>query len=349
MTKLEQLVRPSILQLSPYSSARDEFTGNGKLFLDANENPFGELNRYPDPYQCELKSLMSETFEVPVNQLFVGNGSDEVIDLLFRIFCTPGKDKALTFSPTYGMYDVSATINDVSLTKIPLTENFEIDPTSVEPFLSNTCYKLMFICSPNNPTGNVPDLEIVQSLIESFSGIVVIDEAYIDFSETASLSRLVDTYENLVICRTLSKAFGLAGARVGIAITNEAIIQLLNKVKPPYNVSQPNQEAAIEVLKNRKKISEQIKLIRNARILLEKQLAGLCGIIKIYPSEANFLLTEVEDANALYSYLISKGIVVRNRHHVVGNCLRITVGMTEENQQLINALNEFSYEKGIVY
>lgn len=349
MTKLEQLVRPSILQLSPYSSARDEFSGDGKLFLDANENPFGRLNRYPDPYQRELKSLMSETFEVPVNQLFVGNGSDEVIDLLFRIFCDPGKDKALTFSPTYGMYDVSAAINDVSLTKIPLTENFEIAPSSVEQFLNDERYKLMFICSPNNPTGNVPDLKIVESLIESFSGIVVIDEAYIDFSETASLSRLVNKYENLVICRTLSKAYGLAGARVGIAISNEAIIQILNKIKPPYNISQPNQEAAIEVLKNREKIKEQVRLIRNARKLLEKQLPGVSGVIKVYPSEANFLLIEVEDANALYSYLISKKIVVRNRDRVVKNCLRITVGTTEENQQLINALNEFSYEKGIVY
>lgn len=337
---LQNLVRKNIQNLKAYSSARDEFTGSEGIFLDANENPFGKLNRYPDPYQKELKIALSEIKNVPTQNIFIGNGSDEVIDLLFRIFCNPGQDKALTFSPTYGMYDVSAAINDVELLKIPLDENFQIDLDKTLPFLKNEQLKLIFICSPNNPTGNVLAAESIRFLLENFQGIVVIDEAYIDFSETESWVKFIDQYPNLVVSQTFSKAWGLAAARVGIAYADEAIIGYLNKVKPPYNVSQLNQEAALAALKNETQIQDRLAIILKEKQQLINKFSKLDFIKKVYPSDANFILLEVENAPDLYEKLIAKRVIVRNRHSLVKNALRITVGTADENKKLIETLKD---------
>ena len=340
MIKLEKLVRENILALQPYSSARDEFSGKDGTFLDANENPFGELNRYPDPYQKELKEKLSEIKEVKIENIFVGNGSDEVIDLAFRIFCNPGIDKALTFSPTYGMYDVSAAINNVELLKIPLNTDFQIDLEKVKPLLNDTRIKLIFICSPNNPTGNLMNKIDIEYILNNFNGIVIIDEAYIDFSETDSLIKLIDKYNNIIVSQTFSKAWGLAAARVGTAYTNKEIISLYNKVKPPYNVSKINQQAALNTLENTKGFKENLAIILNERKRLENELLQISLVKKIYPSDANFLLVEVEDADTLYQTLVAQKIIIRNRNKLVRNCIRISVGTPEENNELINALKK---------
>ena len=340
MIKLEKLVRENILALQPYSSARDEFSGKDGTFLDANENPFGELNRYPDPYQKELKEKLSEIKEVKIENIFVGNGSDEVIDLAFRIFCNPGIDKALTFSPTYGMYDVSAAINNVELLKIPLNTDFQIDLEKVKPLLNDTRIKLIFICSPNNPTGNLMNKIDIEYILNNFNGIVIIDEAYIDFSETDSLIKLIDKYNNIIVSQTFSKAWGLAAARVGTAYTNKEIISLYNKVKPPYNVSKINQQAALNALENTKGFKENLAVILNERKRLENELLQISLVKKIYPSDANFLLVEVEDADTLYQTLVAQKIIIRNRNKLVKNCIRTSVGTPEENEKLINALKK---------
>ncbi len=333
---INQLVRKNILALQPYSSARDEFKGDAAIFLDANENPFGTLNRYPDPYQKKLKQALSELKQMPTEQIFIGNGSDEVIDLVYRIFCEPGKDKALTFSPTYGIYEVSANINDVPLIKIPLTAEFQPDLNLLEPQLHDQHLKVIFICSPNNPTGN--NFDHIETILQQFDGIVVVDEAYIDFSERASLINLVAQYNNLIVSQTFSKARGLAAARVGVAFANEAIITWMNKVKPPYNVSALNQEAALDALKQSTTYDTQKKTLLEEREKMVVALKRIPLIKKVYPSAANFLLAEVSDANKIYAALTNKKIVVRNRHSVIQNCLRITVGTPEENQQLIQEL-----------
>jgi histidinol-phosphate aminotransferase len=333
---INKLVRKNILALQPYSSARDEFKGDAAIFLDANENPFGTLNRYPDPYQKKLKQVLSELKQMPIEQIFIGNGSDEVIDLVYRIFCEPGKDKALTFSPTYGMYEVSANINDVTLIKIPLTAEFQPDFSLLEPHLKDEKLKVIFICSPNNPTGN--NIDHIESILQQFDGIVVVDEAYIDFSERASLINLVAQYNNLIVSQTFSKARGLAAARVGVAYANEAIIAWMNKVKPPYNVSALNQQAALDALEQSAAYETQIKTLLEEREKMVAALKHIPLIKKVYPSAANFLLAEVSDANNIYTALTNKKIVVRNRHSIIQNCLRITVGTPEENQQLIQEL-----------
>jgi len=338
MFDLNKITRANIQGLKPYSSARDEFSGSDGIFLDANENPFGELNRYPDPYQQELKQVIKEYRNVDINNIFVGNGSDEIIDLLFRVFCSPSKDKALTFSPTYGMYDVTANINDIELIKIKLNADFDIDYSTLEPFISDSNLKLILICSPNNPTGNCPDIDTIERILKTFNGIVLIDEAYIDFSNEKSFVELIDTYPNMIVSQTMSKAWGLASARVGIAYADSAIIDLLNKVKPPYNVSDLNQQAAIEAI-NRKGIYQKNK----TQILKEKEklysrLSELEIVTKIYPSEANFFLVETKNANQVYKELVKQKIIVRNRNNVVRNCIRITVGTDDENQILIQAL-----------
>ena len=239
------------IRLTPYSCARDEFQGSSGIFMDANENPYGNLNRYPDPYQKELKNSVSQFKGIEEEKIFLGNGSDEIIDLCFRIFCNPGIDKALTFTPTYGMYEVSAAVNDVKVIKIPLNDNFQIDLRKTEPFLSDKNLKLIFICSPNNPTGNAMNYSDVEYIISKFSGIVVIDEAYIDFSEKPSFIKLIGKYNNLIVMQTFSKAFGLASVRVGMAFSDPEIIQYFNKVKPPYNISTINQKAAlVKIRKN---------------------------------------------------------------------------------------------------
>ena len=336
---LESLVRPNILKLKPYSSARDEYNGDSGIFLDANENPFGTLNRYPDPYQKEVKEKLSALKNIPVSQIFLGNGSDEVIDLVFRIFCTPGNDKALVFTPTYGMYEVSANINDTELLQLPLNRNFQIDKEAVIPFLKDENLKLIFICSPNNPTGN--SIENVDFILENFNGIVFVDEAYIDFSSQKSWTEKLEQYPNLFISQTFSKARGLAAVRVGIAYSSPEIISLLNKTKPPYNVSQLNQEAALIALVDDEKYQLEIKTILEEKERLKKALLKLTVIKKIYPSDANFILAEVNDADEIYNNLVQQKIITRNRNSVIANCIRITIGTTEENNQLIAALKAY--------
>ena len=338
LTEINNLVRKNILSLKPYSSARDEFSGSDGVFLDANENPFGELNRYPDPHQKELKSKLSEIKSVPVENIFVGNGSDEVIDLTFRIFCNPGKDKALTFTPTYGMYEVSAEINNVELIKVPLTAEFQIDFNALENYLSDENLKLIFICSPNNPTAN--SLKNIEKVIQKFKGIVIVDEAYIDFSKASSFLTKINQYPNLIIMQTFSKAWGLAAARVGMAYSNNTIISLYNKVKPPYNVSGPNQKAALNALNDAAGFENRKSIILEQRTWLQNQLIELAVVLKIYPSDANFLLVEMTDANRIYNELVNQKVITRNRHSVVQNCIRITVGSPEENQILVDALKK---------
>lgn len=342
MIDLKKIVRPNILELKPYSSARDEYSNSEGIFLDANENPFGSLNRYPDPYQKAVKERLAAFKNIPAENIFIGNGSDEVIDLAFRIFCTPGKDKALSFAPTYGMYKVSAGINAVDLQEIPLNQDFQIDTSELATYFSDERYKLLFICSPNNPTGNYMDLDSIKFILQNFKGIVFIDEAYIDFSEQKSCIELVQKYNNLIVSQTFSKAWGLAGARVGTAYANAEIIALYNKVKPPYNVSTLNQDAILNALNNLEAYQTNLETIKTQKKSVEKQLREIDAIQKIYPSDANFLLLKIENANKVYNQLMVKNIIVRNRSKQIPNTLRITIGTPEENQKLIDTLKNIA-------
>jgi histidinol-phosphate aminotransferase len=342
MFELENIVRKNICSLNAYSSARDEFTGDQGVFLDANENPYGSLNRYPDPYQRELKDLLSKRLDIPSTNLFIGNGSDEVLDLVFRVFCAPSTDKALTFIPTYGMYKVLSDINDVELLESDLTDDFNIDLDSVQEYLNNPKLKLILICSPNNPTGNTLELDTLENILNVFNGVVLVDEAYMDFNPEKSAIELIDKYPNLIVSRTMSKAWGLAGARIGMAISNPGIITYLNKVKPPYNVSTLNQKAAIEALKKQADFDENKKCIMEEKDKLMSSLLSIPQVKKIYPSDTNFLLVEVENADELYDQLVKKRIIVRNRNRQVKNCLRITVGSENENKLLIETLKKTS-------
>ncbi|WP_271405337.1 histidinol-phosphate transaminase [Tenacibaculum soleae] len=342
MFSLEKIVRPNIQKLQAYSSARDEFKGVAEVYLDANENPFGDLNRYPDPQQLKIKERLSAIKKVEQNQIFIGNGSDEVIDLAFRIFCEPGKDKALTFSPTYGMYDVSANINDIELIKQPLVNDFQISLNQLQPYLDMEDVKIIFICSPNNPTGNCFNDEDIIYILENFNGIVIIDEAYIDFSSQASYLTKLNEYPNLIVSQTFSKAWGLAGARVGAAYANSAIINLYNKVKPPYNVSTLNQEKVIESLNNLSEFEVNKNTILDEKKQLIKAFENIKLVQKIYPSDANFILIEVTNATEIYNKLVAQKIITRNRNSLVNNCLRITVGSTKENTQLITVLKSLA-------
>jgi histidinol-phosphate aminotransferase len=338
MVDIKKLVRENVIRLTPYSCARDDFKGSTGIFMDANENPYGKLNRYPDPYQIELKVAVSQFKGIEEEKIFLGNGSDEIIDLCFRIFCNPGKDSALTFTPTYGMYEVSASVNDVKVIKIPLNESFQIDTEKIEPYLSDTSLKLIFICSPNNPTSNSINFSDVEYIISKFNGIVVIDEAYIDFSEQPSFISLIRKYPNIILMQTFSKAFGLAAVRVGMAFSSTDIIQYFNKLKPPYNISTINQKAALRKLGKTDEFRKQVKKIKEERERLTEILKKMKVTEKVYPSDANFLLIRVKDANFVYNTLIDKNIIVRNRNSVIGNCIRITVGKPYENNKLINAL-----------
>ncbi|MFK7786650.1 MAG: histidinol-phosphate transaminase [Crocinitomicaceae bacterium] len=340
MRKLTELVRPNILNLSPYSSARDDFKGKASIWLDANENPFGELNRYPDPYQQELKKALAEYNGVDTTQLFIGNGSDEVIDLLFRLFVKPGTDKVLTFSPTYGMYQVSAGINDAEIIEVPLDDQFQLDLERTKPFLDDPNLKLIFICSPNNPTGNLMSPGSVETLLKEFQGIVVIDEAYIDFADAPSWNKRLAEFENLVIAQTFSKARGLAAARLGIAFANEAIIELLNKIKPPYNVSTLNQAAGFRSMKNQRELELQIQRIQSERTRLMRELKLLSKVQRVFPTDANFILIEMENASHIYRELTNKGIIIRNRSKLIPNTLRISIGTSTENNLLLTALTQ---------
>lgn len=332
MFTLENKIRPNILALKPYSSARDEFKGENAIFLDANENPFGALNRYPDPHQIALKGKLAHLKSLPSEQIFIGNGSDEVIDLVFRIFCTPKEDKVIICPPTYGMYEVSANINDVEVISIPLDAHFQLDVATI----LNTDAKILFVCSPNNPTGN--SMENLETIIQKFNGIVFIDEAYIDFSSKESWLGKVNEYPNLIVSQTMSKAWGKAAIRVGVAYANQAIISYLNKVKPPYNVSQLNQFEALNTLENLEQFEKNKATILEQRSILIDSISKLNYVETIYPTDANFLLVKTKDANALYQKLIENNIVVRNRHSVVDNCLRITIGEESENIKLVETL-----------
>ena len=338
MFELENLIRPHLLGLKPYSSARDEYTGKDGVFLDANENPFGTLNRYPDPLQKALKRRVGAVKQMPEENIFIGNGSDEVIDLAFRIFCRPGQDEALVFTPTYGMYEVAAAIHDVALRSIPLNERFQIDPGCIPGVLAMPNLKLIFICSPNNPTGNVIDRVVVEHLLEQFQGIVVVDEAYIDFCEEPSWKDVIGRYPNLIVMQTLSKAWGLAAARIGMAFANERIVELFNKIKPPYNVSALNQQAAIDALEQREQFEANRALILREKEKLQKALSAMPTVVKVHSSDANFLLVEMTDAPAAYQDLLEEKIITRNRHRLVHNCLRITVGSPEENELLLEVI-----------
>ena len=338
---LENLVRPNILKLQAYSSARSEYTGQANVLLDANENPFGNLNRYPDPLQKSLKNALSQIKNVPAEQIFIGNGSDEVIDLAFRIFCTPNIDKVLTFTPTYGMYKVSAAINDVEVLTEKLDAGFQINTRNLKPTLEDKNLKIVFLCSPNNPTGNCLRSEDIEFILQNFKGIVIIDEAYIDFAEQASWVNRLPDFPNLIISQTFSKAYGLAATRVGIAYMNEAILHYFNKTKPPYNVSQLNQNAALQSLKNYDEYKSRLQLILQQKRRLEQSLSTFSYVKKIYSSDANFLLVEVENAIELYDYLKAEKIIVRNRDKEVKNCLRFTIGDERENDLLLEKLAAF--------
>ena len=337
---LNQLIRPCIKAMKPYSSARDEFKSQDQnlVFLDANENPFANgLNRYPDPQQQLLKNKLAELKGVEPNQILLGNGSDEVLDLLFRVFCTPNKDAMLTLTPTYGMYGVLANLNAVEQQTVALTADFQIDVEVVlNAMQPNT--KLLFVCSPNNPSGNTMNVTAIKRILDNFNGIVVIDEAYIDFTDATSWLKYLSAYPNLVVTQTLSKAYGLAGIRLGICYASSEIIAVLNKIKPPYNINILTQKAALEVLSDRTTTQEQVRIILSERDTLIQNFQNIPWIETLFPTDANFILMRVDDANLRYEQLKQKGIIVRNRTNqpLCENCLRITVGTPQENMKLIN-------------
>jgi histidinol-phosphate aminotransferase len=341
---IKDLQRENIKNLRPYSTARDEYKGEAKVYLDANENSFGSplpenFNRYPDPLQLDLKDAISKIKGVPIEHTFLGNGSDEAIDLLFRAFCNPGKDNIIILPPTYGMYEVSANINDVEIRKVSLLPNFQLDLEGIaEAIDENT--KLIFICSPNNPTGNSIVRTDIETILANFKGLVVIDEAYINFAKQRTFIQELTEYPHLVVLQTFSKAWGLAGLRLGMAFASTTVIDIMNKVKAPYNISQSTQDLALEALKNIALVNEWIKLTVTEREKLSADLLALPLVKKVYPSDANFILTEVDDANATYHALVNQGIITRNRTNVVlcEGCLRITVGTPGENDLLLKAL-----------
>lgn len=343
---IQNLVRSNVVKMKPYSSARDEFKDFKKdmIFLDANENPFENgVNRYPDPRQATLKSHLSTLKRVPEKQILFGNGSDEVLDLIYRAFCEPRQDNVITLPPTYGMYGVLAETNAITNYEVLLGEDFELD---VEAILQavNENTKLIFLCSPNNPTGNRFDNDSVKKLLENFNGLIVIDEAYADFSAGESWSAQLHNYPNLIISQTLSKAYGMAGIRLGICFASEEIIEILHKIKPPYNVNGLTQQRALKRVIDENTVQEEIKKILEEREKLQKTLKNVPFVAKIYPSEANFILARVDDADLRYNQLLNMGIVVRNRSKqpLCENTLRFTVGTPEENTKLIKILNELS-------
>ncbi|MDZ7633163.1 MAG: histidinol-phosphate transaminase [Bacteroidales bacterium] len=355
MKNIEKLARPELLTLKPYSSARDEFKGEADIFLDANENPFGfrykgvpALNRYPDPLQGKLKATLSAKTGFAPEAIFAGNGSDEVIDLMIRAFCRTGIDSIIITPPTYGMYEVQARVHNVVVTEVPLLPGFLPDEEGLKvaeaaATANGTPAKLLFLCSPNNPTGNLISNETISRITEAFSGIVIVDEAYIDFSGTTGSLSLVSEYSNLMVVRTFSKARGLAGARLGVGYSNSFVTGLLNRIKLPYNVNSLTLDAGLRSLEAEEATNQQIALIISERERMSRKLAGMAGIIKVWPSDANFILTEVDSPKELYAYLLRCGIVVRDRSSLPGceGCLRITVGTPPQNEALLDALKEF--------
>lgn len=346
---LNTLIRPNIRTLVPYSSARDEFKGEASIYLDANENSLGSpltkwYNRYPDPMQWEIKKKLSAIKGIAPEQIFLGNGSDEAIDLLYRAFCEPGIDHVVICPPTYGMYEVSANINNVGLKKVPLTPAFQLDLEAMEEAIdANT--RIIWLCSPNNPTGNSLDREDIEIILNNFDGLVVIDEAYINFSRHRSFIPELNEYPNLVILQTLSKAWGLAALRVGMAFASKAIIEVMNRIKPPYNIGQATQDLVLQALDHVEEVNDMIRILVDERRKLEQSLSTLPQVLEVYPSDANFLLVKTIDARGIYQDLVQKGVVVRDRSSVIlcEDCLRITVGTPGENESLVRMIGQ--YEK----
>lgn len=348
MFKLEEILRPNIRNAKPYSSARDEYKGKEGIFLDANENPFGSVgghkyNRYPDPLQWKLKDKISPLKKVKAEQVFLGNGSDEPIDLLIRALCNPGKDAIMITPPTYGMYEVSAAINDVRIVDVPLTPEYVLDVQAMLPKLTDDV-KIVFLCSPNNPTGNLLPEDQIITILQHAKGLVVVDEAYIDFAPESSLIRILKDHPNLVILQTFSKAWGLAALRLGMAFASEEIVSVLNKIKPPYNINAVTQQLAYEAIGQIMKKEQMVAGILMERTYLEEELAKLPVILKVHPSDANFILVKTKNGTGMYSYLIEQKIITRDRSKVTlcENSVRITVGTHEENEALIDALKKYN-------
>ncbi|MBC7486657.1 MAG: histidinol-phosphate transaminase [Cytophagaceae bacterium] len=348
MFKLEEILRPNIRNAKPYSSARDEYKGKEGIFLDANENPFGSVgghkyNRYPDPLQWKLKDKIAPLKKVKAEQVFLGNGSDEPIDLLIRALCNPGKDAIMITPPTYGMYEVSAAINDVRIVDVPLTPEYVLDVQAMLPKLTDDV-KIVFLCSPNNPTGNLLPEDQIITILQHAKGLVVVDEAYIDFAPESSLIRILKDHPNLVILQTFSKAWGLAALRLGMAFASEEIVSVLNKIKPPYNINAVTQQLAYEAIGQIMKKEQMVAGILMERTYLEEELAKLPVILKVHPSDANFILVKTKNGTGMYSYLIEQKIITRDRSKVTlcENSVRITVGTHEENEALIDALKKYN-------
>jgi len=342
--EIEALVRTNIRNLCPYSTARDEFQGSIGVFLDANESPYPTgFNRYPDPHQKALKARLSEIKGIPVKNIFIGNGSDEAIDMVFRVFCTPGVDNVVAIAPSYGMYAVAADMNDIAVREYRLGEDFSLD---VDALLA-TCdanTKAIFLCSPNNPTGNAFPREQLLEVVNRFRGMVVVDEAYIDFSSQPTLTTEIGECANLIVLQTLSKAWGMAGLRLGLAFADEYVIRLMSMVKYPYNINQLAQETVLKALET--DISDRVEEIIAQRAVVVAKVAGMSFIRKVYPTDANFVLVKVDDADQLYNHLLADGIIVRNRNRVVScaGCVRITIGLPSENVKLLESLKD--YEEG---
>lgn len=341
MKEILDYIRPNIRNLVPYSTARDEYKGEVGIFLDANENPYDNgVNRYPDPMQKRVRNLISGLKNVNKERIFIGNGSDEAIDLCFRIFCEPGKSSAIAVSPSYGMYKVAAAVNDVEVREVLLNEDFSLPVDRLLAAADDTT-RLMFVCSPNNPTGNAFPMEQLQELAESFNGILIVDEAYVDFSEKGSLLPVLESYSNLIVLQTLSKAWGMAGLRTGLAFASEQIISYFNRVKYPYNINVTAQRKAEEML--RRDISAQISRIKSERRRLQEALAGCRAVERVFPSDANFLLMRVKDAKKLYSQLLQAKVIVRDRSSqpMCSECLRVTVGTPEENERMLDIVKKY--------
>jgi len=350
MFDINTLLRKNIQQLQAYSSARDEFSGSAKVFLDANENSLGSpltkwYNRYPDPHQHQVKAAISAIKGITPDHIFLGNGSDECIDILFRCFCEPGKDNVVICPPTYGMYEVSAHINDIEIRKAPLTEDFQLDLIHLEN-LVDAQTKIIWICSPNNPTGNSIHREDILTVLNNFKGIVVIDEAYINFARQKTFVQDLGEYENLVVLQTFSKAWGLAALRLGMAFASSEIIAVMDKVKPPYNINQATQDLALKALEEIGQVNDMIRELVEMREALAEVFKQMPAVEKVYPSDANFILIKIKKARAVYEYLLTKGIVVRDRSNVqlCADCLRITVGTEQENTVLVDALSDFIHQ-----
>jgi histidinol-phosphate aminotransferase len=345
--ELDKLIRPNIKTLKPYSSAKDEYTGAAKILLDANENSLGSpltkwYNRYPDPYQKQLKEKLAFVKQIAANQIFIGNGSDECIDILLRTFCEPGKDNIIICPPTYPMYEVSGNINNIAVQKAPLLLDYQLNVAHIEQ-LVNANTKIIWICSPNNPTGNSLDRIDIETILNHFDGIVVVDEAYINFSKQKSFVQSLIDYPNLVVLQTLSKAWGLAGLRLGMCFASPDIIGYMNKVKAPYNINIVTQELALQALEEVGQVNDMIKLLVDMRNALAQVIASMPQVIQVFPSDTNFILVKIPQARKLYEFLMSKGIIVRDRSalELCEDSLRITVGTEQENTLLVDAMYEW--------